>query len=105
VHVRYLQGRSKHVRSQVKGVQHPPPSDSTIFGRPTAEVHRLLANVYPTAPRADFSGVRTMLQRRSERHSAALDVYSAQRDAAGEMLDWVAGHEGYRAGAGLTQSC
>lgn len=48
-------------------------------------------DVSPLAPRADFSGVRTMLQRRAERHSAALDVYAARRTAGVDMLErWVA---------------
>lgn len=82
------QGRLKMAQSAVAGVKHPSHGAATIFGLPSAEVHRLLAQPMPAQHK--HSRVRELRRSRQERHAAALAAYHEQRETAHGMLcAWV----------------
>ena len=79
-----LQGRLKLAQSAVAGVKHPSHGAATIFGLPSAEVHRLLAQ--PAPAQHKHSRLQELRRSRQERHVAALEAYREQREAARSML-------------------
>ena len=85
------------------GVNRPPQSDATIFGRAAAEVHGLLHAAI--REEAVLHGVQIMLEAKGERHAALWRAYCDQRDAATGLLEaWVATASAQTTQAMLTSS-
>lgn len=84
-------------------VNHPPSGASTIFGEPVAQVHALLPDPPSTTRHKDgqSQGILAMLERRRERHAAALAAFATHREGAEQALQVIVAAASAQATAAL----